>query len=100
MAEDWEHSATLDMVMAARKLNHTTRKGLEFRMEQLDPTGEDRDALYYGDPDDDTVYELSISEVGVLYTAERMLARCDSLLWELERRARDGADTAAVPDTQ
>ena len=90
---DWDKSKTRDVLVAARMEVLRASKGIEFRMEQIDPTWESRNELYDGEPD----YDLQISEIGTLWTLSQMLARANSALWELERRMDAQGVPAAVP---
>lgn len=90
---DWGHSATLDVIRAARTLVMSAQKVADFRMGQVDPEGEEREALYEGEAD----YHVRIGEVGTLYYMDEKLRRANSALWELERRLDAEAAAADLP---
>ena len=80
----WENTDTMRLLVAARTEVLSASKGIEFRMDQIDPTGEDREALYEDEPAD--TYDLRIAEVGTLWELDAKLRRANSALWELESR--------------
>lgn len=83
----WDNSKTLDVLVAARQLVLTAQRAIDFRMDQVDPDGEEREALYEGEAD----YHTRIGEVGTLYYVDEKLRRANSALWELERRMDEGS---------
>lgn len=94
----WERSKTTDVLWGARKLILTAASAIEVRMDQIDPTGEERYADDEGDGE---------STLGFLFTIDGMLRRANSALHEVEGRMVRGevsadaeAHAAAMPVAQ
>ena len=87
----WENSETRDVLWGARRCVLTASSAVEVRMDQMDPTGQERIQ-----PDYDASTQLSF-----LYEVGHLLARANEALREVQRRMEvaDGeGDVPVVPD--